>query len=56
MGRPTAKVAQLLMEVGGMRRSPGNLQESDRNWQESERVLHALLPARGAADLKTKAS
>ena len=38
---------------GGQQR----LLESDRNWQESAvSVSNALLPARGAADLKAKAS
>ena len=43
--------------VGGTGRNPRNCKESDRNWQESApEVLHAPAPARGAADLKAKAS
>ena len=39
--------------VGGRGGGQQRLLESDRNWQESaESVPNALLPARGAADLK----
>ena len=43
--------------VGGRGGGQQRLLESDRNWQESaESIPNALLPARGAADLKAKAS
>ena len=39
--------------VGGRGGGQQRLLESDRNWQESaESIPNALLPARGAADLK----
>ena len=39
--------------VGGRGGGQQRLLESDRNWQEStESISNALLPARGAADLK----
>ena len=57
MGRPKAKVQATFGRVGGTRRCQQRLLESDRNWQESaESVPNALLPARGAADLKATAS
>ena len=57
MGRPKAKVRATFGRVGGTRRCQQRLLESDRNWQESaESIPNALLPARGAADLKAKAS
>ena len=57
MGRPKAKVRATFGRVGGTRRCQQRLLESDRNWQESaESVPNALLPARGAADLKADAS
>ena len=41
--------------VGGRGGDQQRLLESDRNWQESaESVSNALLPARGAADLKAE--
>ena len=43
--------------VGGRGGGQQRLLESDRNWQESAvSVPNALLPARGAADLKATAS
>jgi len=43
--------------VGGRGGGQQRLLESDRNWQESAvSVSNALLPARGAADLKATAS
>ena len=43
--------------VGGRGGGQQRLLESDRNWQESaESIPNALLPARGAADLKANAS
>ena len=57
MGRPTGATVLILGRVGGTRRCQQRLLESDRNWQESaESVSNALLPARGAADLKATAS
>ena len=57
MGRPRAKVRATLGRVGGTRRCQQRLLQADRNWQESaENVPNALLPARGAADLKATAS
>ena len=53
LGRLKAKVRATFGRVGGTRRRQQRLLESDRNWQESaESVPNALLPARGAADLK----
>ena len=57
MGRPTGATVLILWRVGGTRRCQQRLLESDRNWQESaESVPNALLPAKGAADSKAKAS
>ena len=57
LGRPTGATVLILGRVGGTRRCQQRLLESDRNWQESaESVPNALLPARGAADLKATAS
>ena len=57
MGRPTGAAVLILGRVGGTRRCQQRLLESDRNWQESaESIPNALLPARGAADLKATAS
>ena len=57
MGRPLGATVLILGRVGGTRRCQQRLLESDRNWQESaESVPNALLPARGAADLKATAS
>ena len=57
MGRPRGECAQIWGRVGGRAGGQQRLLESDRNWQESaESVPNALLPARGAADLKAKAS
>ena len=43
--------------VGGRGGGQQRLLESDRNWQESaESIPNALLPARGAADLRPTAS
>ena len=57
LGRPTGATVLILWRVGGTRRCQQRLLESDRNWQESaESVPNALLPARGAADLKATAS
>ena len=54
LGRPRGECAQ---RVGGQGGGHKRLLESDRNWQESaESVPNALLPARGAADLKAEAS
>ena len=56
LGRPTGATVLILWRVGGTRRCQQRLLESDRNWQESaESVPNALLPARGAADLKGSA-
>ena len=53
MGRPTAATALVLWRVGGRGDGQQRLLESDRNWQESAvSIPNALLPARGAADLK----
>ena len=57
LGRPTGATVLILGRVGGTRRCQQRLLESDREWQESaESVPNALLPARGAADLKATAS
>ena len=57
LGRPTGAIPVISGRVGGTRRCQQRLLESDRNWQESaESVPNALLPARGAADLKATAS
>ena len=57
LGRPTDATVLILERVGGTRRCQQKLLESDRNWQESaESIPNALLPARGAADLKATAS
>ena len=57
LGRPMGAIPVIWGRVGGTRRCQQRLLESDRNWQESaESVPNALLPARGAADLKAKAS
>ena len=57
MGLLKAKFLRFWGRVGGRGGGQQRLLESDRNWQESaESVPNALLPARGAADLKAKAS
>ena len=57
LGRPTGAIPVISGRVGGRGGGQQRLLESDRNWQESaESVPNALLPARGAADLKAKAS
>ena len=57
MGRPKAKFLRFWGRVGGRGGGQQRLLESDRNWQESaESIPNALLPARGAADLKATAS
>ena len=57
MGRPRAKSPATFGRVGGRGGGQQRLLESDRNWQESaESVPNALLPARGAADLRATAS
>ena len=57
MGRPTGAIPVFSGRVGGRGGGQQRLLESDRNWQESaESVPNALLPARGAADLKATAS
>ena len=57
MGRPKGRLDDFGGRVGGRGGGQQRLLESDRNWQESaESVSNALLPARGAADLKAKAS
>ena len=57
MGRPMGAIPLILWRVGGRGGGQQRLLESDRNWQESaESVPNALLPARGAADLKANAS
>ena len=56
-GRPTGAIPVILWRVDGRGGGQQRLLESDRNWQESaESVPNALLPARGAADLKANAS
>ena len=57
LGRPMGAMAVIWGRVGGRGGGQQRLLESDRNWQESaESVPNALLPARGAADLKGNAS
>ena len=57
MGRQSCATVLILGRVGGTRRCQQRLLESDRNWQESAvSISNALLPARGAADLKATAS
>ena len=57
LGRPMGAMAVIWGRVGGRGGGQQRLLESDRNWQESaESVSNALLPARGAADLKANAS
>ena len=57
LGRPRGECAQIWGRVGGRGGGQQRLLESDRNWQESaESISNALLPARGAADLKATAS
>ena len=57
LGRPMGAMAVIWGRVGGRGGGQQRLLESDRNWQESaESVSNALLPARGAADLKATAS
>ena len=57
LGRPKGRLHDFWGRVGGRGGGQQRLLESDRNWQESaESVPNALLPARGAADLKAKAS
>ena len=57
MGRPRAKNPATFGRVGGRGGGQQRLLESDRNWQESAvSIPNALLPARGAADLKATAS
>ena len=57
LGRPMGAMAVIWGRVGGRGGGQQRLLESDRNWQESAvSVPNALLPARGAADLKATAS
>ena len=57
MGRPNGRLDAFGGTVGGRGGGQQRLLESDRNWQESAvSVPNALLPARGAADLKANAS
>ena len=57
LGRPAGAIPVISGRVGGRGGGQQRLLESDRNWQESaESVSNALLPARGAADLKAAAS
>ena len=57
LGLLKAKFLRFWGRVGGRGGGQQRLLESDRNWQESaESVPNALLPARGAADLKATAS
>ena len=57
MGRLKGRLHDFWGRVGGRGGGQQRLLESDRNWQESaESVSNALLPARGAADLKATAS
>ena len=57
MGRLKGRLHDFWGRVGGRDGDQQRLLESDRNWQESaESIPNALLPARGAADLKAKAS
>ena len=51
--RPTGAIPVISGRVGGRGGGQQRPLESDRNWQESaESIPNALLPARGAADLK----
>ena len=52
MGRPTAKVAQLLMEVCDLRRNPRNCKESDRVSRYRTRSYTPMPPARGGGGFK----
>ena len=57
LGRPIGATAVFSERVGGRGGGQQRLLESARNWQEAaESGPNALLPARGAADLKAKAS
>ena len=57
MGRPKGRLDDFGGKVGGRGGGQQRLLESDRNWQESAvSIPNALLPARGAADLKATAS
>ena len=57
LGRPTGAIPVISGRVGGRGGGQQRLLESDRIWQESAvSVSNALLPARGAADLKATAS
>ena len=58
LGVAKSKVSEILWQGRRQRRWPARrLLESDRNWQESaESIPNALLPARGAADLRATAS
>ena len=57
LGRPKGRLHDFWGRVGGRGGGQQRLLESDRNWQESAvSVPNALLPARGAADLKATAS
>ena len=57
LGRPRGERAQIWGRVCGRGGGQQRLLESDRNWQESaESIPNALLPARGAADLRATAS
>ena len=57
MGRLKGRLHDLWGRVGGRGGGQQRLLESDRNWQESAvSIPNALLPARGAADLKATAS
>ena len=57
LGRPMGAIPVIWGRVGGRGGGQQRLLESDRNWQESaESIPNALLPARGAADLKATAS
>ena len=54
---PKGRLEDFGGRFGGRGGGQQRLLESDRNWQESaESVSNALLPARGAADLKATAS
>ena len=53
LGRPMGAIPVIWGRVGGRGGGQQRLLESDRNWQESAvSVPNALLPARGAADIK----
>ena len=57
MERPKGRLHDFWGRVGGRGGGQQRLLESDRNWQQSaESIPNALLPARGAADLKATAS